>query len=90
MKTPHSPIAGPRPDILCLLQEGGGVTLNPEAVIPVYSDAALVWDTKHYTLYDKNSQIQITQICGINSKLHTCTGVYIPQTLSALQWSLVT
>ena len=46
MKTPHSPVAGPRPDLLRLLQEGGRVPLNPEAVIPIHSDAALeyrVW-----------------------------------------------
>ena len=54
MKTPHSPVAGPSPNLLCLLQEGSGVTLNPEAVISIHSDAALeyrVWDTKHYTFY---------------------------------------
>ena len=41
MKTSHSPVAGPSPDLLCLLQEGGRVPLNPEAVISVHSDAAL-------------------------------------------------
>ena len=41
MKTPHSPVAGPSPDLLGLLQEGCGVPLNPEAVIPIHSDAAL-------------------------------------------------